>query len=131
MILKNREAAQIISSLDKCKNSHGFCGMAIGIAKRKITSEIEEYLVERQRIFQEFGVRNGDGWMIPSDSPNFNEAFSRLSEIDEYSFEVSINQFSEEEFMEKFQSDSLTAENYEILYEIFVKKEGEINGDKQ
>lgn len=72
-----------------------------------------------------------DGWMIPSDSPNFNEAFSRLSEIDEYSFEVSINQFSEEEFMEKFQSDSLTAENYEILYEIFVKKEGEINGDKQ
>lgn len=35
--------------------------MAIGIAKRKITSEIEEYLVERQRIFQEFGVRNGDG----------------------------------------------------------------------
>lgn len=105
--------------------------MAIGIAKRKITSEIEEYLVERQRIFQEFGVRNGDGWMIPSDSPNFNEAFSRLSEIDEYSFEVSINQFSEEEFMEKFQSDSLTAENYEILYEIFVKKEGEINGDKQ
>lgn len=52
MILKNREAAQIISSLDKCKNSHGFCGMAIGIAKRKITSEIEEYLVERQRIFQ-------------------------------------------------------------------------------
>ena len=131
MKLSNAQMETYLQGLDTCHNASGFPGMLIGIAHRRIANEIKEYLLEKQKIFEKYGEKTENGWRIPQGSPEFKKTVSEILSISEITSEIDIPQFSEEEFMEKFQSDSLTAENYEILYEIFVKKEGEINGDKQ
>ena len=97
--------------------------MLIAIARRKMSEEIREYIKEKQRILEKYGQKQDNGWIIPKDSPDMQAAIEEIMQIATYQTEVNIPQVSEEEFVQKFQSDSLTAENYSILYEIFVKKE--------
>lgn len=96
--------------------------MIIAIARRKMSEEIAEYVKEKQRIFEKYGQKQEDGWIIPKDSHEFKKAMEEIMQIATYQTEVNIPQVSEEEFIQKFQSDSLKAENYNILYEIFVRK---------
>ncbi len=123
MKAENEKILQYIAALEKCKNATGFSGMLIAIARRKMSEEIREYIKEKQRIIEKYGQKQDNGWIIPKDSPNMQAAVEEIMQIATYQTEVSIPQVSEEEFVQKFQSDSLTAENYSILYEIFVKKE--------
>lgn len=123
MKTENERILQYVGALDQCKDVTGFPGMIIAIARRKMSEEIAEYAKEKQRIFEKYGQKQEDGWMIPKDSPEFKKAMEEIMQIATYQTEVNIPQVSEEEFVQKFQSDSLTAENYSILYEIFVKKE--------
>lgn len=88
-----------------------------------MSEEIVEYAKEKQRIGEKYGQKQEDGWMIPKDSSDFKKAMEEIMQIATYQTEVNIPQFSEEEFIQKFQSDSLKAENYNIPYEIFVRKE--------
>ena len=123
MKAENEKILQYIDALEKCKNATGFSGMLIAIARRKMSEEIREYIKEKQRILEKYGQKQDNGWIIPKDSPDMQAAIEEIMQIATYQTEVSIPQVSEEEFVQKFQSDSLTAENYSILYEIFVKKE--------
>lgn len=131
MKTENERILQYVGALDQCKDVTGFPGMIIAIAKRKMSEEIEEYVKEQQKIFEKYGKRQEDGWMIPKDSPDFKKAMEEIMQIATYQTEVNIPQFSEDEFVQKFQSDSLNAENYGWLYEIFVKKGSEENGSKK
>ena len=88
-----------------------------------MSMEITEYVQEKKRIFEKYGEKREDGWEIQENNPNFEKAMEEIMQIATYQTDVDIPQFSETEFFEKFQSDTLTAKNYEILYEIFVKKE--------
>ena len=125
MKLSNIQMEQYLQGLDACKNASGFPGMLIGIAHRRIANEIKEYLAEKQKIFEKFGtLKPNGGWMISRDSSGFQQAVSEITEIGKIESEIDIPQFSEEEFMEKFQDKSLTAQNYDTLYDIFVRKEG-------
>lgn len=123
MKAENEKILQYIAALEKCKNATGFSGMLIAIARRKMSEEIREYIKEKQRILEKYGQKQDNGWIIPKDSPDMQAAIEEIMQIATYQTEVNIPQVSEEEFVQKFQSDSLTAENYSILYEIFVKKE--------
>lgn len=123
MKAENEKILQYIAALEKCKNATGFPGMLIAIARRKMSEEIREYIKEKQRILEKYGQKQDNGWIIPKDSPDKQAAIEEIMQIATYQTEVNIPQVSEEEFVQKFQSDSLTAENYSILYEIFVKKE--------
>lgn len=123
MKAENEKILQYIAALEKCKNATGFPGMLIAIARRKMSEEIREYIKEKQRILEKYGQKQDNGWIIPKDSPDMQAAIEEIMQIATYQTEVNIPQVSEEEFVQKFQSDSLTAENYSILYEIFVKKE--------
>lgn len=123
MKAENEKILQYIAALEKCKNATGFSGMLIAIARRKMSEEIREYIKEKQRILEKYGQKQDNGWIIPKDSPDMQAAVEEIMQIATYQTEVNIPQVSEEEFVQKFQSDSLTAENYSILYEIFVKKE--------
>lgn len=123
MKAENEKILQYIAALEKCKNATGFSGMHIAIARRKMSEEIREYIKEKQRILEKYGQKQDNGWIIPKDSPDMQAAIEEIMQIATYQTEVNIPQVSEEEFVQKFQSDSLTAENYSILYEIFVKKE--------
>lgn len=123
MKAENEKISQYIAALEKCKNATGFSGMLIAIARRKMSEEIREYIKEKQRIIEKYGQKQDNGWIIPKDSPDMQAAIEEIMQIATYQTEVNIPQVSEEEFVQKFQSDSLTAENYSILYEIFVKKE--------
>ena len=123
MKAENEKILQYIAALEKCKNATGFSGMLIAIARRKMSEEIREYIKEKQRILEKYGQKQDNGWIIPKDSPDKQAAIEEIMQIATYQTEVNIPQVSEEEFVQKFQSDSLTAENYSILYEIFVKKE--------
>lgn len=123
MKAENEKILQYIAALEKCKNATGFSGMLIAIARRKMSEEIREYIKEKQRILEKYGQKQDNGWIIPKDSPYMQAAVEEIMQIATYQTEVNIPQVSEEEFVQKFQSDSLTAENYSILYEIFVKKE--------
>lgn len=123
MKAENEKILQYIAALEKCKNATGFSGMLIAIARRKMSEEIREYIKEKQRILEKYGKKQDNGWIIPKDSPDMQAAIEEIMQIATYQTEVNIPQVSEEEFVQKFQSDSLTAENYSILYEIFVKKE--------
>ena len=98
MKLSNAQMETYLQGLDACHSASGFPGMLIGIAHRRIANELKEYLLEKQKIFEKYGEKTENGWSIP--------------------------QFSEEEFMEKFQDKALTAQNYDTLYDIFVRKEG-------
>lgn len=123
MKAENEKILQYIAALEKCKNATGFPGMLIAIARRKMSEEIREYIKEKQRILEKYGQKQDNGWIIPEGSPDKQAAIEEIMQIATYQTEVNIPQVSEEEFVQKFQSDSLTAENYSILYEIFVKKE--------
>ena len=123
MKAENEKILQYIAALEKCKNATGLPGMLIAIARRKMSEEIREYIKEKQRILEKYGQKQDNGWIIPKDSPDKQAAIEEIMQIATYQTEVNIPQVSEEEFVQKFQSDSLTAENYSILYEIFVKKE--------
>lgn len=123
MKAENEKILQYIAALERCKNATGFSGMLIAIARRKMSEEIREYIKEKQRILEKYGQKQDNGWIIPKDSPDMQAAIEEIMQIATYQTEVNIPQVSEEEFVQKFQSDSLTAENYSILYEIFVKKE--------
>lgn len=123
MKAENEKILQYIAALEKCKNATGFSGMLIAIARRKMSEEIREYIKEKQRILEKYGQKQDNGWIIPKDSPDMQAAIEEIMQIATYQTEVNVPQVSEEEFVQKFQSDSLTAENYSILYEIFVKKE--------
>ena len=123
MKIANEKILQYVDALGQCNSVTGFPGMIIAITRRKMSGEIAEYAKEKQRIFEKYGQKQEDGWMIPKDSTDFKKAMEEIMQIATYQTEVNIPQFSEEEFVKKFQSDSLTAENYSILYEVFVKKE--------
>lgn len=123
MKIANEKILQYVDALGQCNSVTGFPGMIIAITRRKMSGEIAEYAKEKQRIFEKYGQKQEDGWVIPKDSTDFKKAMEEIMQIATYETEVNIPQFSEEEFVQKFQSDSLTAENYSILYEIFVKKE--------
>lgn len=123
MKIANEKILQYVDVLSRCNSVTGFPGMIIAIARRKMSEEIAEYAKEKQRIFEKYGQKQEDGWIIPKDSPEFKKAMEEIMQIATYQTEVNIPQFSEEEFIQKFQSDSLKAENYSILYEIFVRKE--------
>lgn len=124
MKLSNSQMEQYLQGLDACKNASGFPGMLIGIVHRRIANEIKEYLSEKQKVFEKYGKQKPNGgWMIPRDSSGFQQAVSEITEIGKIESEIDIPQFSEEEFMEKFQDNCLTAQNYDALYDIFVRKE--------
>ena len=123
MKIANEKILQYVDALGQCNSVTGFPGMIIAITRRKMSGEIAEYAKEKQRIFEKYGQKQEDGWIIPKDSTDFKKAMEEIMQIATYQTEVNIPQFSEEEFVQKFQSDSLTAENYSILYEVFVKKE--------
>lgn len=123
MKIANEKILQYVDALDRCDSVTGFPGMIIAITRRKMSDEIAEYVQEKQRIFKKYGQKKGDGWIIPKDSPDFKKAMNEIMQVATYQTNVDIPQFSEEEFIRKFQSDSLTAENYNVLYEIFVRKE--------
>lgn len=115
---------QYLQGLDACKNASGFPGMLIGIVHRRIANEIKEYLSEKQKVFEKYGKQKPNGgWMISHDAPDFQNAVLEITEIGKIESEIDIPQFSEEEFMEKFQDNCLTAQNYDALYDIFVRKE--------
>lgn len=125
MKLSNIQMEQYLQGLDACKNASGFPGMLIGIVHRRIANEIKEYLSEKQKVFEKYGKQKPNGgWMISHDAPGFQSAVLEITEIGKIESEIDIPQFSEEEFMEKFQDKSLTAQNYDTLYDIFVRKEG-------
>ena len=125
MKLSNIQMEQYLQGLDACKNASGFPGMLIGIAHRRIANEIKEYLSEKQKVFEKYGTQKPNGgWMISHDAPGFKSAVLEITEIGKIESEIDIPQFSEEEFMEKFQDKSLTAQNYDTLYDIFARKEG-------
>lgn len=124
MKLSNAQMETYLQGLDACHSASGFPGMLIGIAHRRIANELKEYLLEKQKIFEKYGEKTENGWSIPQGSPEFEKAVSEILSISEITSEIDIPQFSEEEFMEKFQDKSLTAQNYDTLYDIFVRKEG-------
>lgn len=123
MKIANEKILQYVDVLSRCNSVTGFPGMIIAIARRKMSEEIAEYAKEKQRIFEKYGQKQEDGWLISKDSPDFKKVMEEIMQIATYQTEVNIPQFSEEEFYQKFQSDVLTAENYSILYEIFVRRE--------
>lgn len=123
MKIANEKILQYVDVLGRCNSVTGFPGMIIAIARRKMSEEIVEYAREKQKIIEKYGKKQEDGWLISKDSPDFKKAMEEIMQIATYQTEVNIPQFSEEEFIQKFQSDSLKAENYSILYEIFVRKE--------
>lgn len=123
MRIANEKILQYVDALGRCNSVTGFPGMIIAIARRKMQEEISEYIQEKQGIFKKYGQKKDDGWIIPKDSPDFQKAMDEIVQMATYQTEVNIPQFSENDFVQKFQSDSLTAENYEILYEIFVRRE--------
>lgn len=123
MKIANEKILQYVDALGRCNSVTGFPGMIIAITRRKMSEEIAEYIQEKQRIFKKYGQKKDDGWIIPKDSPDFQKAMDEIMQMATYQAEVNIPQFSENDFVQKFQSDSLTAENYEILYEIFVRRE--------
>lgn len=123
MKIANEKILQYVDALSRCNSVSGFPGMIIAIARRKMSEEIAEYVKEKQKIFEKYGEKQENGWIIPKDSPDFQKAMDEIVQMATYQTEVNIPQFSENDFVQKFQSDSLTAENYEILYEIFVRRE--------
>jgi hypothetical protein len=126
MKLTNGKMEEYIHGLDGCREATGYPGMLIGIVHRRIRTELREYLTEKQRIFEKYGTLQKDTgrWYIDSNSPGYPDAIREIAEISGLESEVDIPQFSEDEFVGKFQSDILTAKNYDVLYDIFVKKEG-------
>lgn len=131
MKIANEKILQYVDALGRCNSVTGFPGMIIAITRRKMSEEIKEYVMEKQRIFEKYGQKQNDGWIIQKDSPNFQKAMQEIIQIATYQTDVDVPKFSEEEFFQKFQSDSITAENYGILYDIFVKM-GEVeNGSKK
>lgn len=123
MKIANEKILQYVDALSKCGSVTGFPGMIIAIARRKMSEEIVEYVRERQKIIEKYGQKQENGWIIPKDSPDIQKAMDEIMQIATYQANVDIPWFSEEEFYQKFQSDALTAENYSILYEIFVRRE--------
>lgn len=123
MRIANEKILQYVDALGRCNSVTGFPGMIIAITRRKMSEEIAEYVKEKQKIFEKYGEKQENGWIIPKDSPDFQKAMDEIVQMATYQTEVNIPQFSENDFVQKFQSDSLTAENYEILYEIFVRRE--------
>ena len=126
MKLSNGKMEEYLNGLDACKSASGFPGMMIGIVHRRIANEIKEYLIEKQKIFEKYGKQNESGtWVITRDSKGINEAMKELFDISQIESEIDIPQFLEEEFVEKFQDNALNAQNYDTLYETFVRKEKE------
>lgn len=123
MKAESGKISEYIEMLNRCKSVTGFPGMIIAIAKRKMSEEIVEYKEAQKKIFEKYGKKQEDKWIIPKDSPDFEKALSEIMQVSTYQVDVSIPQFSEEEFLQKFTSEELAAEDYETLYEIFVKKE--------
>ena len=124
MKLSNGQMEQYLQELDACKNVSGLPGMLIGIAHRRMANELKEYMLEKQKIFKKYGKKTEKGWSIEQGAPEFKKAVAEILDISEITSEIDIPQFSQEEFMEKFQDESLTAQNYDTLFDIFVRKEG-------
>lgn len=125
MKIANEKILQYVDALARCNSVTGLPGMVIAITRRKMSEEIVEYVKEKQRIFEKYGRKQDNGWIIPKDSPDFKKAMEEITQIATYQTDVDVPQFYEKEFIQKFQSDALTAENYDILYEIFVREENE------
>lgn len=123
MRIANEKILQYVDALGRCNSVTGFPGMIIAITRRKMSEEIVEYVRERQKIIEKYGQKQENGWIIPKDSPDIQKAMEEIMQIATYQTDVDVPRFSEEEFYQKFQSDVLTAENYSILYEIFVRRE--------
>lgn len=123
MRIANEKILQYVDALGRCNSVTGFPGMIIAITRRKMSEEIVEYVRERQKIIEKYGQKQENGWIIPKDSPDIQKVMYEIMQIATYQTDVDVPRFSEEEFYQKFQSDVLTAENYSILYEIFVRRE--------
>lgn len=123
MKLKNEQIFQYVQALEQFGKATGFPGMIIAITHGRLVRKIEGYLKEKQRIFETYGNQEHGEWFIPITLPNYEEIVKRLQEIGNAEEDVEIPNFSEYEFIEKFQNDALNAENYNVLYSIFVRKE--------
>lgn len=123
MKIANEKILHFVDALERCNSVTGFPGMMIAVVRRKMSEEILEYVREKQKIFEKYGERQEEAWVIPKDSPNMSKAMEEIMQIATYQTDVDIPQFSEAEFFDKFQSETLTAEDYGILYDIFVEKE--------
>lgn len=123
MKLKNWQLVNCISKLESFKNVTGFPGMVIGITRRKMSGEVVEYMTEQKKIFEKYGTQKEDGWSISKDIPEFDKVMQQLHDMGNLEIEVPVPEFSEEEFMNKFVTDSFSADDYAFLYDLFVRKE--------
>lgn len=123
MKLKNWQLVNCISKLESFKNVTGLPGMVIGITRRKMSGEVVEYITEQKKIFEKYGTQKEDGWSISKDIPEFDKVMQQLQDMGNLEIEVPVPKFSEEEFMDKFVTDSFSADDYAFLYDLFVRKE--------
>ena len=123
MKLKNWQLVNCISKLESFKNVTGFPGMVIGITRRKMSGEVVEYITEQKKIFEKYGTKKENGWSISKDIPEFDKVMQQLQDMGNLEIEVTIPKFSEEEFMDKFVTDSFSADDYAFLYDLLVRKE--------
>lgn len=77
MKISNEKILQYVDALGRCNSVTGFPGMIIAIARRKMSEEIAEYVKEKQRIFEKYGKKQEDGWIIPKDSHEFKKSNGR------------------------------------------------------
>lgn len=116
MIFKNSDAFNSLTSLANA-DEHGKLGFIIAKNRRKIESELKEYIAKRDELIKKYGIQEGNGYSL---NPIYvNEFLAEMAQYDEIECDIPVMQVDEEIFC----SGTLTSKQMYTLDWMIITKE--------
>ena len=124
----NNTLSIIFEKLNKFTSISGKLGYAISKTKKQIVQQLEPFEEERRKLFEKYGTQDEETHQlkIKTDSENYQKFMDQITPLLQIEAEIDIFQLTREEFEkheEMFDIPEATVEDFDLLQELFIKKQ--------
>ena len=127
----NNTLSIIFEKLNKFTSISGKLGYAISKTKKQIAQQLEPFEEERRKLFEKYGTQDEENHQlkIETDSENYKKFMEQITPLLQIEVEIDVFQLTREEFEkheEMFDIPEATVEDFDLLQELFIKKQDKI-----
>lgn len=125
---KNDVLYIVFQRLNKFMSISGKLGYAISKTKKQMSQQLELFEAERRKLFEKYGTEDKENQQlkIEKDSENYEKFMEQMTPLFQIETEIDIFQITQEEFEkheEMFDIPEATVEDFDLLQELFIKKQ--------
>lgn len=124
----NNTLSIIFQKLNKFTSISGKLGYAISKTKKQMSQQLEPFEEERRKLFEKYGTEDEENHQlkIETDSENYKKFMEQITPLLQIETEIDVFQITQEEFEkheEMFDIPEATVEDFDLLQELFIKKQ--------